>query len=372
MGDLVFNGGNIGAGFGSQQFTTRNLTFNNAVTAISHYWDWGWTYKSLHINNCKVGIDISIGGHDEQAVGSITLLDSFITDTPVGIITAHDSTSKPPTAGSVVLENISAQNVPVIVQGPDQTAALAGGSVHVDAWAQGHSYTPNGPKDIQGTFTPNSRPASLVQGQQFYEHSKPQYNGASASSFSSTRDGGAKGDGKTDDTDALQKVINNAAASGKIVFFDAGTYLVTSTLSIPAGSKLIGEGYSVIMSSGSFFNSMSDPKPVVQVGASGDSGQVEWSDMIASTQGAQAGAILIQWNLASPSGNPSGMWDVHTRVGGFAGSNLQTEQCAATPGTSIPPAEVKSDCIAAFMLMHVTPSATGLYMENCWLWVADQ
>ncbi|KAJ6012232.1 hypothetical protein N7522_002587 [Penicillium canescens] len=369
MGDLVFNGGNIGAALGNQQFTMRNLTFNNAITAISHYWDWGWTYKNININNCQVGIDITSGGHDQQSVSSLTLLDSFITNTPVGILTARDSTSKPPTAGSVVLENVSVQNVPVIVQGPSQTTVLAGGNVHIDAWGQGHSYSPNGPQTFQGTFAPNSRPASLLQGQQFYERSKPQYSTVSVSSFSSTRSGGAKGDGKTDDTAALQKVINDAASSGKIVYFDAGTYLVTSTLKIPAGSKIVGEAYPVIMSSGSSFNNMGSPQPVVRVGASGDSGQVEWSDMIVSTQGAQAGAVLIEWNLASPSGSPSGMWDVHARVGGFAGSQLQAAQCIATPGT--PTSTPNANCIAAFMLMHITSSATGLYMENNWLWVAD-
>jgi glucan 1,3-beta-glucosidase len=370
MGDLVFNGGNIGAALGNQQFTTRNLTFNNAITAISHYWDWGWTYKNININNCQVGIDITSGGHDQQSVSSLTLLDSFITNTPVGIRTARDSTSKPPTAGSVVLENVSVQNVPVIVQGPSQTTVLAGGNVHIDAWGQGHRYTPSGPQTFQGTFAPNSRPASLLQGQQFYERSKPQYNTVSVSSFSSTRSGGARGDGKTDDTAALQKVINDAASSGKIVYFDAGTYRVTSTLKIPAGSKIVGEAYPVIMSSGSFFNNMGSPQPVVRVGAPGDSGQVEWSDMIISTQGAQAGAVLIEWNLASPSGNPSGMWDVHVRVGGFAGSQLQAAQCIATPGTAT--STPNANCIAAFMLMHITSSATGLYMENNWLWVADQ
>lgn len=178
------------------------------------------------------------------------------------------------------------------------------------------------------------------------------------------------GDGKTDDTAALQKVINDAASSGKIVYFDAGTYRVTSTLKIPAGSKIVGEAYPVIMSSGSFFNNMGSPQPVVRVGAPGDSGQVEWSDMIVSTQGAQAGAVLIEWNLASPSGSPSGMWDVHVRVGGFAGSQLQAAQCIATPGTAT--STPNANCIAAFMLMHITSSATGLYMENNWLWVADQ
>ncbi|KAJ5494458.1 hypothetical protein N7463_010545 [Penicillium fimorum] len=371
MGDLVFNGGNIAAALGNQQFTMRNLTFNNAVTAISHYWDWGWTYKGININDCQVGIDITSGGPDEQSVGSITLLDSFITNTPVGIITARNSTSKPATAGSLVLENVETQNVPVIVQGPNQATVLAGPDLHVDAWGQGHSYTPSGPTVFQDKFSANKRPASLVEGGQFYERSKPQYNTATAASFVSTRDGGAKGDGKTDDTAALQKVIDDAAESGKIVFFDAGTYLVTATLKIPAKSKIVGEAFPVIMSSGKFFNDMANPKPVVAVGEPGESGQVEWSDMIVSTQGAQAGAIVIQWNLASPSDSPSGMWDVHVRVGGFEGSQLQVAECVATPNTAVPPAEPNADCIGAFMLMHITSSATGLYMENNWLWVAD-
>jgi glucan 1,3-beta-glucosidase len=54
----------------------RNLTFNNAVTAISHIWNWGWTYQGININNCQLGIDISTGGSDQQGVGSITLFDS--------------------------------------------------------------------------------------------------------------------------------------------------------------------------------------------------------------------------------------------------------------------------------------------------------
>jgi Endopolygalacturonase len=372
MGDLVFNGGNIGAALGNQQFTTRNLTFNNAVTAISHYWDWGWTYKNININNCQVGIDITSGGHDAQSVGSITLLDSSITNTPVGIVTSRDSTSQPATAGSVILENVSTQNVPVIVQAPNQQTVLAGPNLHINAWGQGHRYTPNGPTVFQDTFSANDRPASLVQGQQFYERSKPRYQSATTSSFSSTRSGGAKGDGKTDDTAALQKVINDAASSGRIVFFDAGSYIVTKTLEIPANSKIVGEAYPVILSSGSFFNDIDNPKPVVRVGASGDSGQVEWSDMIVSTQGAQAGAIAIEWNLASPSDSPSGMWDVHVRIGGFAGSQLQTSQCLTTPETPVTPETVNKNCIAAFMLMHITSSASGLYMENNWLWVADQ
>lgn len=142
---------------------------------------------------------------------------------------------------------------------------------------------------------------------------------------------------------------------------------MTSTLFIPSGSRIIGETYSVIMGAGSFFSDINHPQAVVTVGIAGQTGIVEWSDMIVSTQGATAGAILIQWNLASKFATPSGMWDVHTRIGGFAGSNLQLAQCPTTQSTSV----VNNNCIASFMSMYIAPSASGLYLENVWLWTAD-
>ncbi|KAJ5379950.1 uncharacterized protein N7496_002378 [Penicillium cataractarum] len=366
-GDLVFNGGKIGAALGNQQFTMRNLTFNNAVTAISHFWNWGWTYQGITINNCQLGIDISTGGSEQQSVGSITLFDSSFANTPVAIKSAKTDSSAPQTAGSIILENVALDNVGVVVEGPNGTV-LAGspGSSVIAAWGQGNQYTPTGPTKVAGDITPVSRPAGLLDGQMYYQRSKPQYESLSASSFSSVRDGGAKGDGTTDDTAALQSVIDSAAGSGKVVYMDAGVYKVTNTLKIPANSKIVGEAYPVIMSSGDFFNNMDSPKPVIQVGQAGDQGQVELSDLILSTQGPQAGAILIQWNIASPSA-PAGLWDVHARVGGFAGSQQTTAQCAKTTDSS----DVNKNCIAAYMLMHVTPSASNLYMENCWLWVSD-
>ena len=315
-------------------------------------------------------------GPTGQTVGSVTFIDSYISNTPVGILTAHNATSQPPTAGSLILENVQITNVPVAVQGPNGPA-LAGttGTATISAWGQGHSYTPNGPVNFEGPIPPFNRSGSLLQGGKFYERSKPQYGDVPVSQFLSTRSAGAKGDGVSDDTSALQSTILAAAAQGNIVFFDAGTYKVTSTLYVPPGSKLVGESYSVIMSSGPVFADMTEPQPVVQVGKSGESGVVEWSDMVVATQSnstdGQAGAILIEWNLASSCGSPSGMWDVHARIGGFTGSGLQVGQCPKTPTVPTPPTPVNSQCIAAYLTMHVTQSATGLYLENVWLWTAD-
>lgn len=372
MTDLTFNGGNLCLQVGNQQFTMRNIVFNNCVTAISQLWSWGWLYQGLQINNCQRGIDISAGGRTAQNIGSVTIIDSTITHTPVGIITAFDSSSVPPTAGSLILENVALNNVGVAVQQTGGNTLLAGtsGSTIISGWGEGNQYTPNGPKRFQESFTPVTRPASLLAtgGNIYYVRSKPQYNDLPVSSFQSVRSAGATGNGVTDDTATLQNAINRAAAAGNVVYFDSGTYKVTSTLMIPAGSKIVGETYPIIMSSGSYFNDMSNPKPIVQVGSAGSTGQVEWSDMIVSTQGTQAGAIGIEWNLATPTpGAPSGMWDVHVRIGGFAGSNLQTPDCPKNPGST----SVNSACIGAFMSMHVTASASNLYMENVWLWTAD-
>lgn len=291
------------------------------------------------------------------------VLDSTFSNVQTAIKTSWTTSSKPATAGSVILENIQFNSVGTGVQNNGGTA-LAGGSTTIAGWGQGHKYTPSGPTQWSGSITPNSRPSALLSGNKYYARSKPSYNNLDVSSFASVRSAGAKGDGNTDDTQALQNVLNSATSQGKVVFFDAGTYKVTSTLTIPAGAKVVGEALSAfIVSSGSYFNDMNNPKPVVRVGAtSGTSGIVEWSDMIVSTQGAQAGAILIEWNLASSS--PSGMWDVHTRVGGFAGSNLQIAQCP-TSQTNNP------NCIGAYMHMHITKGASNLFMENNWLWTAD-
>lgn len=316
MSDLVFNGGHYGANWGNQQFTMRNLTFNNAVTAINQIWDWGWTYKSITINNCSTGLNMSSidPATGRQSVGSITFIDSSINDTPIGIATARSTSSLPPTAGSLIIENVVFTNVAPTVSMSDGSRFSATGDLA--GFGDGNAYTPSGPIAINGRLSGFPRPANLLQSDgKFYERSKPQYSSEPLEMFYSVRSGGAKGDGATDDTAALQHVINLAAYLHKIVFFDFGVYKVTHTLFIPPGSRIVGETYPVIMSSGGFFNDINKPQPVVQLGYPGDKGSIEWSDMIVSTQGGQAGAVLIEINIESPSGSPTGLWDVHTRIG---------------------------------------------------------
>jgi glucan 1,3-beta-glucosidase len=279
------------------------------------------------------------------------------------------------------------------VVGPTNTAYLEGspGYSHVYARASGNCYLTTCSIWIRGAIPASQRLTvpELFDGEgKFFEKSKPQYEALSTQHFLSVRDAGAKGDGTTDDTRTLQDALMRAVQEKEILFVDAGYYIATDTLCISNGKKVVGEALaSVILSSGPNFGDWDNPRPVVKVGEPNEyGGAEEWSDMIVSTKGSQPGAILIEWNLrtderpqlndrlSSDGTRVSGMWDVHARIGGFEGSYLQIEQCPPTPDdVSITSDSLKanSKCVAAYMTMHVTKSAHGLYMENVWLWTAD-
>ncbi|KAI4194277.1 MAG: hypothetical protein LQ350_007859 [Teloschistes chrysophthalmus] len=384
MSDLVFNGGNYGAFFGNQQFTSRNLTFNSCNTAIFMNWNWLWNLKSLSINDCKLGIDMANGGNN-QTVGSVLLQDSAFTNTPQGIKTSRTGSTVPPTGGTLVIDNVDFSGCPAAVVDASNTTLLAGGS-KVGLWAQGHAYTTGtdgatsgtctagtapsvSQAIIQGALTAPSKPASLLNSKgAVFERSKPQYETIPSSSFVSVKSAGAKGDGTTDDSAAIQAIFNKATP-GQIVYFDHGAYVVSSTIKVPKNIKITGEIWPLIMASGTAFSDQSKPAPVFQVGQPGDTGSVEISDIIFETKGPQPGAILVEWNVADPQGQQglSGMWDVHFRIGGSAGTGLQSNKCAKNPNTQH---GANPACFGAFMLLHVTKQAS-IYVENNWFWVAD-
>ncbi len=169
----------------------------------------------------------------------------------------------------------------------------------------------------------------------------------------------------------MQSLINLAASTGQVVYFDHGAYLVSSTILVPANVKITGECLAIIMATGPFFGDQTNPKPMWQIGNPGDVGTVEISDLIFETKGPCPGAIIIQWNIQASGPALAGMWDAHWRIGGSAGTDLQLDKCIKTPATPISSASsVYTDCVGAFLLLHVTPQANG-YFENIWGWVAD-
>ncbi|KAG0646887.1 hypothetical protein D0Z07_6304 [Hyphodiscus hymeniophilus] len=367
MTDLTFNGGKYGAFFGNQQFTTRNLTFNNCQTAVFMNWNWAWTLSGLSINNCGVGVDMSNGGEAAQTVGSVMLIDSTISNTPIGVSTVY-STDEGATNGTLVLDNVDmSTNVPVAISDAASKATVLAGNTKIASWMQGRSYTGASGAATQGSQTAVSKPATLLNSDgNVFTRSKPQYETLPVSSFLSAKAAGAKGDGVTDDTAAIQALFNSASASD-VVYFDHGAYVITSTVKVPKDIRITGEIWPLIMAKGTVFADQANPTPVFQVGQVGDTGCVEISDLIFETLGPAPGAILVEWNVAETSQGSSGMWDVHMRIGGTAGTGLQSDTCGKSPTVTAP---ANANCEGAFLLLHVTSKAT-IYLENNWFWVAD-
>lgn len=95
---------------------------------------------------------------------------------------------------------------------------------------------------------------------------------------------------------------------GKLIFIDAGTYILTSTVVIPSGSKLVGEAWSQFAATGSYFNDASNPKVMLRVGNPGDVGDLEMQDLLFTTQGPTAGAILVEWNIKARLPGSAALW----------------------------------------------------------------
>lgn len=365
MSDLVFNGGQYGAFFGSQQFTTRNMTFNNVQTAMYMNWNWGWTIAGVTVNNCGVALDMS-NSPSNQTVGSISLIDSTINNTPIGVKTAWSMDSVPNGGGSLVLDNVNFASCSQAVAGLSGNTILNGNQV-VKSWGQGRLYKSGSGSKVQRSLTAPSKAASLLDSSgRYYTRGKPQYQTTPASSFISIRSFGAVGNGATDDTAAFIKAMSSVK-SGQILYIDYGVYIISKTITVPANFKIVGEHWPVLACTGSAFANQANPIPFFQIGTPGQSGGVEMQDLVFSTQGPAPGAIMIEWNLKSAQG-ASGMWDVHHRIGGAAGTNMQSNTCAKNPSVTH---GANPACVGSFLLFHATKYSSGVYLENNWMWVAD-
>ncbi|KAK5636635.1 hypothetical protein RRF57_012347 [Xylaria bambusicola] len=367
MADLTFNGGGIGADIGSQQYTTRNLTFNNCNTAIHMIWDWLWLMQGVTINGGQLGINMTSDTYDSIKVGSLLLLDSKISNVPVGISTLYKPNNEY-TNNTLILNNVDmSEGVPVAVQYAKDGTSLLEGNKLIDGWVQGRDYSTGKGVAVQTAQDKIKMPDVLLAGDgKVFTRTKPQYETVAASRFMSVKSAGAAGDGKTDDTAAIQKVFDSAK-EGDIVYFDHGAYLISDTVHIPKNIKITGEMWPLLMATGQKFTDASKPVAVFEVGKPGDVGNVEMSDLIIETKGALPGAILMQWNLAGSENGAAGMWDVHFRVGGTAGTELQSDHCSKNPNATT---AVDDKCKGTFLMLHLTTTAST-YIENCWFWVAD-
>lgn len=409
MADLNFTGGAFGAKLGSQQYTSRNLRFDGCKTAIQMLWTWCWVFHGLHIQGAQVGLSMIPPATDTtfdaatnaSTIGTITVLDSHIDAQVAGIANAWkpdlagktDDPSWNSSLANLVLDNVEFANKAVIdLDGTEhnppkfnrfiQGSQFQGTSV-VDG-GSGEVRNGNMQKSLGDHGTDPLRPG---EDGTVYAQSKPSYDQETFFALAKDDPDNFKrfSSGSEDASVWLQRVIDQTAKDGHVLYVNYGVYLLSNSLLIPDGAKIMGELWPNFMIEGSKFSDESNPKPVIQIGNDGDQGKVEISDIIITTKGPALGAIAMQWGLNSCYDQPciprSGLWDVHIRIGGAEGTDLTRQECEKKPlvlnsagkmqGMQYLGPDTPNPCGGVHTMFHASPKSGGLYMENNWFWVAD-
>ncbi len=126
---------------------------------------------------------------------------------------------------------------------------------------------------------------------------------------------GAKGDGKTDDTQAFQKAMNSFGAKGGTVYAPRGTYLFAESLNIPQAVTLKGAFESVPAHNG--IRDVGLPKPGddgTTFLVTGNRGDENAAPFITLNTNSTLRGVLIYWPLQDPEKVPDAYpWGVAMR-----------------------------------------------------------
>lgn len=144
-----------------------------------------------------------------QTVGALAIIDAVVTNTPIFI--RNSIPNKGTLAGSLVINNAKLNNVLTAVGVVGGAVVLSGGTTTISSWGQGNVFKGTNPRATfsQGNIVTANKPSVLLDGSgRIFGKTHPQYASYAVNQFVSVKDNGAKGDGHTDDTAALNAIFN--------------------------------------------------------------------------------------------------------------------------------------------------------------------
>jgi hypothetical protein len=170
------------------------MTFIGCSTAIQIIWDWGWVWKSLHIQGGNVGIRL-VNPDGNGNIGSVSIIDSQITDVTTAIIVTPSSSTPGSGTTGLVLDNTRIGGS--IVDTGGRTYLSAG---YYANWALGPTYAGGARTWSSGSSLPYPREQSLLGARvdgldnaPYFERKKNQYADRPVGDFVQLKSLGARG-----------------------------------------------------------------------------------------------------------------------------------------------------------------------------------
>ncbi|QLI74652.1 uncharacterized protein G6M90_00g105940 [Metarhizium brunneum] len=287
---------------GNQQYTVRHFETHGQTDSCSALiWDWGWTWYGLYLDSASNGFSLlnyEADGAARTPTGSVYVMDSLFLNIKTGIKT--NALKKDIKESTIIqLDNVRTSYVDTRISAIDGSAVelppgddighVVVGNVKIGGQAFGqYSVDVDAPSErLLNQFT------QMYSRKPYYIRQRPQYEAFTLDDIMNVKDHGVKGDGVGDDTAAINSVMRMASTS-KLIYFPAGSYIVTGTIHVPSHALITGEVWSQIVASGPFFQDMKNPKPMVKVGNDGDQGTVEISDMLFTSTGSLPCLVLME------------------------------------------------------------------------------
>jgi glucan 1,3-beta-glucosidase len=135
----------------------------------------------------------------------------------------------------------------------------------------------------RAAFVQTPRTESLLSAGRYFSMAPPTYLEYSVDQFVNIKSVPGLpvyGDGSHDDTANINTILKEYAGC-KLIYFPAGTYIVTNTVFVPPNSRIFGDAYGTAISAvGSNFYNPNAPTTMFQVGNNGDVGVAQISDML--------------------------------------------------------------------------------------------
>jgi len=268
------------------------------------------TGQGLVFDNCDVGIDATAPG-----LGMFSLIDSQATNTSSLLTTFAKTNSSAAHTGSLVLENIQVDNTSTTVSIAN-SPVLAGSIPPGESWIRGNTYLRRQKQIFAGQKQKSSRPSALINATTYAYPTVPpptyaEFDITQVVNIKDVASHPVKGDGITDDTANIQAILLSEAngTTEGVFYFPHGIYLLSDTLYIPPGTRMVGEALTQLSAFGEKFMDATRPRVMLQVGKPGDMGVAQMSDFMFTVADILPGAVLVQVNMRGHRVGDVGMWN---------------------------------------------------------------